>query len=607
MNSLKKPLELTVFFFFLISSIVLSKVIFNNSFAEQMENGAYVKGNSTLTYYLNVNYDGVDASGVVSNDEVTSEVRSGNIYVTDKLPDGLEFKGFVETNDGSIGAVKRDDNAMCPGKVVDDSGDTIGWNTDKTEYVYHGLHYNKNDNKVTFIVKNLKAGCYLSVGIITKTPNEIDNPETNAVEKRRDFYNFASAKENELTVNSNLVHVFMGQEDLEQYEVQYEYTGSIPSGAPSVPNTVSYAENTDVKVASDPDVTGYTFSGWETSDVTINNHSFLMPNKKVVLRGSFTELPKFKVSYRIRSVSPQSYETPKDKNYYPETTVGVDALQDGDLIDNYEFKGWETDSVVVDEENEFIMPSKTVTFSGTFEEIKHTVSYRFYDGDLPEDADSLLPSPKEYSLGEIVKLDEPVEVQGYEFLGWYYEDNFEMPNEDIIIYGEWKRKNGEFKPDIKISIDNEKNFYAEGDTIKFKIEVKNNSDFSIKDVILEEETEEANFIEGDSYILETNHIATIPLIEPNQTIDIYSELKVTKEMKGNYTNSVKVIGALSDDYYELSKDEIKATAEYNVAKKININVPITGKSTVIIIAITSIISFGAIAYTVLVMKKKNKN
>ena len=89
MNSLKKPLELTVFFFFLISSIVLSKVIFNNSFAEQMENGAYVKGNSTLTYYLNVNYDGVDASGVVSNDEVTSEVRSGNIYVTDKLPDGL--------------------------------------------------------------------------------------------------------------------------------------------------------------------------------------------------------------------------------------------------------------------------------------------------------------------------------------------------------------------------------------------------------------------------------------------------------------------------------------------------------------------------------------
>ena len=46
-----------------------------------------------------------------------SKISSGVISVEDKLPEGLEFIGFVTTKDGSIGAVKRnDDSVLCTGK-----------------------------------------------------------------------------------------------------------------------------------------------------------------------------------------------------------------------------------------------------------------------------------------------------------------------------------------------------------------------------------------------------------------------------------------------------------------------------------------------------------
>mgnify|MGYP002509399003 CR=1 FL=1 len=48
--------------------------------------------------------------------------------------------------------------------------------------------------------------------------------------------------------------------------------------------------NNEVSVAMEPTVEGYTFSGWTTTDVTINNGKFIMPNNNVTftaLTGSF--------------------------------------------------------------------------------------------------------------------------------------------------------------------------------------------------------------------------------------------------------------------------------------------------------------------------------
>ena len=110
-----------------------------NSLAEIItDNDVRVDVDSELTYYLNVKEDGVDAAGIESSDSQIADVRGGRVNVTDRIPDGLVFQGFVTTPDGTFGAISRSDNSIqCPGKVIDDTNeetlDTGTWNNAHTE------------------------------------------------------------------------------------------------------------------------------------------------------------------------------------------------------------------------------------------------------------------------------------------------------------------------------------------------------------------------------------------------------------------------------------------------------------------------------------------
>ena len=228
---MKKKVIFSVILVILICGLMF--IFGSKSFAEPLENGQEVQKDSDLTYYLTVNYDGKDYDAVESSDTQISKISSDVILVEDRIPYGLTFKGFVETNDGSIGAVKRSDGSGCAGYVVDG---------------VNGLKYDTNTGVVSYKVKNLMAGCSLTVGIITHTPSTVDDPSTAYVEVRRDFYNSATAGERFLTSNSNTVHVFMGEENATLYNVKYEYTGDIPKGAPDVSSLTSYTANSIVSV-----------------------------------------------------------------------------------------------------------------------------------------------------------------------------------------------------------------------------------------------------------------------------------------------------------------------------------------------------------------------
>ena len=140
---------------------IISIGIIGHAIAETLDNDVQVEPDSELTYYLKVKYDGVDKEGTQSNDATMAKVNSGRIKVTDKIPDGLTFKSFVASDNGSIGAVSRSDSAIsCPGRVVDDTQeeatDTGVWNDGNTEYTYHGLHYDASNRTVSFYVESLK-------------------------------------------------------------------------------------------------------------------------------------------------------------------------------------------------------------------------------------------------------------------------------------------------------------------------------------------------------------------------------------------------------------------------------------------------------------------
>ena len=200
-----------------------------------------------------------------------------------------------------------------------------------------GLHYNSSTRTVSFRVKNLQAGCKITVGIRTMTPSLGDK-------MRMDFYNTAYGREGSMSVKSNTVHVFMGRESVTSYNVSYQYTGTVPEGAPEVPPTSSYVSGSTVGVSQDVHVDGYVFSGWSTSDVTVTNKSFTMPSKNVTFRGSFRKdtSPTYEVSYTIDGDVPEGYLPPIDKNYVSGADVKLDSLKVGDIINGYRFLGWTT-------------------------------------------------------------------------------------------------------------------------------------------------------------------------------------------------------------------------------------------------------------------------
>lgn len=543
----------------------------SSSFAESLLNDTLVEENSELTYYLNVSYDGVDKYGIESSDTTVSEVNSGIVFVEDKVPDGLTFLEFVTSSNGTIGAVsKADSNVACLGKVVDDS------DGDNSNISYHGLHYNSDTNTVSFKIENLQAGCYLTIGIKTLTPTA-DDPDTPEIETRRDFYNFAVVREEDKSDKSDTVHAYIGNENEDLYKVSYEYTGNIPEEAPLLPDITLYAKGAKVQTALEPKLQGYSFSGWSSTDVDINNNLFTMPESDVVLKGNFTKINSYNVKYEIEGIIPDDYITPGTKDYYPNSYVNIDSLSEGDKVGNYIFSGWTTDVELNYINDKFEMPEREVIFKGSFEEIKYNVSYQFYDTVLPPNYESLLPNSVNYKPGEMVTLPNVDEVEGYEFLGWYSASNFEMPNEDVVIYGEWKEKAGTFEPVIEKRIVNDI-YYKTSDEIIFKITVFNNENFPIKNVLVMED-DNTSFINGDNYNVLTNHLASIPEIQSNSSVTLYSVYKVKKEDSKNIVSTSIIKGALSDNYYELSDKEYKAEATAKIMSILKICQEVEGIST----------------------------
>lgn len=462
---------------------VFTMIITNSNFTRSeiiAENGHRVEPLSELTYYLDVYYDGIDKTGAESSDTMTAEVNSNTINVVDKLPEGLTFLGFVGSPGTSIGAVKRSDGSVCSGYV--DGG-------------YNGLKYDTTTRTVSFNVKNMQAGCKITIGIKTKLP------ALPAGVTRMDFYNTANGSEGSQAVVSNTVHVWMGQEAATLYQVSYKYTGTIPVGAPKVPDAGAYTQGSSVSVAAAPTLQGYTFSGWTTTNATISNGKFTMPSRNVELTGSFTELPKYSVTYSITGDKPSSYVLPTTKQYYANELVNLDILAPGAVIDGYRFNGWTTSDVTVSETGNFNMPAKNITITGSFTEIKYKVKYEFegtenfYNTEadanagatpstLPKNSSSLLPPEETYKPGEIVTLPKISNVTGFEFVGWKYEDNFEMPEEDIVVKGTWQAVAGTFEPQIKLDIVSLPEYYKPGDKVKYEVTVTNPYNFAISDVLI---------------------------------------------------------------------------------------------------------------------------
>lgn len=559
--------------------LALLALNFFKIFAEPLGDEARVNENDQLTYYITVNSDGIDHESIESSDSQIADEVSGITTVTDVLPDGLTFEGFVTSPDGSFGAVQRDDKAtQCAGRVIDDTNeegvDSGVWNADNTEYTYHGLHYDAATRKVSFRTKGIGAGCELTVGVITRTPTLPDGVF------RMDFYDHAKFVDESLFGDSNTVHAWIQKDTLPgEFSLSYRYDGVVPENAPALPQTSYYDEsNAEIAVADKPTMDGYTFDGWyyDMGYNTKSDASLLtqLPGKSLVVYGEWvpdggepvdTDPEKYDVVYEIEGTKPTSFNVPAKRSYYEGASVELDDTKNGANFDGYDFSGWNSEDVDAGATT-FSMPSKNVTLRGSFDRESYTVSYAYLGDVKPENADSMLPAASEHYAGDMITLAGAVSAEGYTFSGWMADPNFEMPAKDVVIYGEWVKDKIEFTPGIAIEITNPENEYHKGDVVKFKITITNEESFDLDNVWLEELLEGAVFVPGDGYSVEQGTFAKIDKVPAGGSASVYAEFEVTKNIEKLYTNEVELISAdISNPDYTLPEDwENKASVDFAV-------------------------------------------
>ena len=123
---------------------------------------------------------------------------------------------------------------------------------------------------------------------VTKT----DKTDTEVTAEEKTFPGFTLDKTIEGTKASGIVAgdgslVLKLYYTRNSYTVKYEYTGTIPTGESALPVGKSYKYGEKVDVAPNATAPDHEFSGWATSDATVEDGKFEMPANDVVFKGEF--------------------------------------------------------------------------------------------------------------------------------------------------------------------------------------------------------------------------------------------------------------------------------------------------------------------------------
>ena len=224
-----------------------------------------------------------------------------------------------------------------------------------------------------------------------------------------------------------------------QYEASFNVTYDLSGGAwtTETEDTFRKFKNDQVNVIEAvPTKTGYTFAGWTSAEVTIENDAFTMPAKDVTLKAKW-EANTYKVTYDL-----DGGEWTEATNEFPyEYKAKVDVVETVPTKEGYTFDGWTTTDVTV-ENKSFTMPAKDVTLTAQWKANTYKVTYDLDGGEWTEATNEF---PYEYKATVEVVKTVPTR-EGYKFSGWRSEevtienDAFTMPAKDVVLKAVWEAK-----------------------------------------------------------------------------------------------------------------------------------------------------------------------
>ena len=222
--------------------------------------------------------------------------------------------------------------------------------------------------------------------------------------------------------------------------VTYSYSSETDATPPTVPVTVNYRYGQTVSVdAGVPVLSGYDFSGWESTDVEVTDGLFSMLDKPVAFTGTWkarSDVP-YTVEFYQQNIEDDGYTLVDTFN--GEGTVGGN-------VPHKEFEGYtETPDSVTAEGSFKIKSDGTGILKLYFDRAICSVTYA-YAGET-DATPPALPETTTCRYGQTVSVDTNTPVlPGYDFSGWETTDAevtdglFSMPDKPVTFTGTWKAR-----------------------------------------------------------------------------------------------------------------------------------------------------------------------
>ncbi len=512
------------------------------------------------SYELTYRYEFTDSSvmRVGYNDmdltaDATFDADQNQITIIDPIPEGYRY------------ASARTLEPECPENSVDCENITA----------WHNIQSETNNR---IVAKNLCADCSISVEVTLKQTAELSYRVIN-LDAFAGYYDPIMVPESK------------------SYDV-----GDTITVAPAIPTNNS----------------NIAFYGWFDAEGNAAGDSIEIPEGGVELTGYFANATNSKtLTWNWPSGCAQSEDVTTEQVYVAtpiDLSYGVGRIC---VIDGVykRISGWTTPSGnyaynYYDTNHRYLsMPNFNLTLSPALETMpQHTVSYALKTNLAPEGY--TLPTTAQYYETQPVSLEPvPTAPEGWRFLGWYHDDNFEMSTEDIVIEGEWERYNGEFAPTVDIELanhDDPTEAYLFAETVEFTVTVTNEQNFAINNVVIQHNFDgmTMNLTNGQTPI-GTDRIQ-IDSIPANSSATINLSWQNEYDSSDNYSVTVNLESAEpSEDYYFLAEPHSQDSVDFRTLSTEDtpytfLGTSTPGKSNAVVKTVTTsvsaVIAFAAILF-----------
>ena len=273
--------------------------------------------------------------------------------------DGSEVRTDTEVPYGTKLEVPED-----PTRAADDQYTYTfkGWTPEvKTvtgDAVYTAV-YDKTVNKYTIKWVDWDGS---EVRTDTEVPygTKLEVPEDPTREADAEYtYTFAGWTPEIKTVTGDATYKATYTKEANTYTLTYDLDGGEWENDTTYTYTKKY--NEEVEVKADPTKEGYTFVGWMSAEVEVENGKFTMPAKNVTLKAKW-EANIYKVTYDL-----DGGEWTEATNEFPyEYKATVEVVKTVPTREGYKFSGWRSEEVTI-ENDAFTMPAQDVVLKAVWE------------------------------------------------------------------------------------------------------------------------------------------------------------------------------------------------------------------------------------------------